>query len=144
MKIKVNFDSPNTQYIFNKFIQPFIQYKPPAMPFIAYINNVLFHLHERSIREYRVLNSFKMPGLYRKAPLVSIQYYGRRDVTPEDRLWVRRDITEPDRIDVEVQFQDETDDSPENVFLLTEKEFKSISFLIKPFNWRGIDVGGKH
>lgn len=84
-----------------KFFEPLIKSRPDHIPFRDWLENVIFHVHERTIEAYVTLQGFRMPGSYYWLPTKPIQGYGRRAIKPGTEIIARFDSRQPDVVDVE-------------------------------------------
>lgn len=141
MKIRLSYDSPVAEWIAHKLLVPLIKHKPPEKNLVTFMWDDIFHLHERSIDEWRVLRDFDMPGLFCVAPTQKDQYRGYRKIKRGDVIWARKDITIPNQVDVEVEWKNDRV-KEESVFVLTDWEFNRIKKYMKKLKWSATDNGG--
>lgn len=110
------------------FFAPVLKIKPDNVDLKDWVERVLFHIHERIIKTYIVVESFYMPGLYYWLPTKPIQGYGRRGIKIGTELVVRTDSTRPDVVDVETITK--VRENP-RVFRLSPAEFRQIKRHLK-------------
>lgn len=88
------------------FFQPIVDARPPNFDVEAWLHQI-FHTRTRHIEKYRVLESFKLPGLFMEAALVRREGLGNRLMNRGQILWVRTDDTIHDFIEIEPEPKDE-------------------------------------
>jgi len=122
-----NFRSKVFHQIYHDFIWPLRRYKSRHQSYKDWLREV-FCVQTRSILQYRVIESFRLPGKLFAAPRIPIAGLGHRDIRKGAMVYVRHDITMPDRYDVEHTC---TPGRKAEVFLLTDLEWKSIRKKLK-------------
>lgn len=105
------------------FFGPLVAMRPETIGLSDWVGRVLFHVHERVITSYVVVQAFRMPGFYYWLPTKPIQGYGRRAIKPGTEVVVRTDITRPDVVDVET---------------ITKLREKPRVFRLSPGEWKKI------
>lgn len=89
-KVRKNtWDEGKKKEIWRRFILPLLSYKPEDMTLDRWLEDVIFQVDQRPIREYRAREGFHMPGLYLLAPHEKIQGMGKREFHRHDKFTVR-------------------------------------------------------
>jgi hypothetical protein len=120
-KRKNPFEEGKMKEMWQRFFIPLLAYKPEDSHLKQWLEDKIFQIHERPIRQYRVKNPFLMPGLFAVIPNEKIQGLGERKVRKGSRLFVR--------IEPNGTFQ--VEDNKEQVFELTLLEWNAIATNLK-------------
>lgn len=70
------------------FIAPLLAQKPLAQSDQTFLEECVFHIHDRVWKRYQATQSFTLPGLYLEVPHMKIQGVGPREVAKDTELWI--------------------------------------------------------
>lgn len=108
------------------FIAPVGKTRPRGTDRRLFIEEIFFHVSQRTIDRYLVLQKFRMPGLRRDVATSPVKTTKKDIIRTSQKLLVRIDTTMPERIDISKECHHSRH---EKFYSLTRKQFEQI----KPF-----------
>ncbi len=132
--LKMLMRSKKMQTIYNRVIEPYMNERPEHINVKDWIDYYIFRTHERYIKSFKVLETFKIPGLYWYKQEKYIPGYGPRQVVKGSIVYVRYDRKEPKVVDVEAKVAQGT---VMHVYRMTLIEWQQIknNYLMTYHDW---------